>query len=85
MLSHSREMNPLRRTQTVLVVTRKENESIKIEPLDGIDPSLTLHEVFAQGPIILTLARVGARRVRIVVEAPIALRIKRTEVEPEPT
>jgi sRNA-binding carbon storage regulator CsrA len=78
-------MKPLRRTQTVLVVTRKENESIKIEPLDGIDPSLTLHEVFAQGPITLTLARVGARRVRIVVEAPVALRIKRTEVEPEST
>jgi sRNA-binding carbon storage regulator CsrA len=67
----------------VLVVSRKENESIKIEPLDGIDPSLTLHEVFAQGPIILTLKHVGARRVRIIVEAPGALRIMRTEAEPE--
>ena len=65
----------------MLVVSRKENESIKIEPLDGIDPSLTLHEVFAQGPIVLTLKHVGARRVRIVVEAPGALRIMRTEPE----
>jgi len=62
----------------VLVVSRKENESIKIEPLDGIDPSMTLHEVFAKGPIVLTLKHVGARRVRIVVEAPGALRIMRT-------
>jgi sRNA-binding carbon storage regulator CsrA len=63
----------------VLVVSRKENESIKIEPIDGVDPSLTLQELFAQGPIVLTLKHVGARRVRIVVEAPVALRIKRTE------
>jgi sRNA-binding carbon storage regulator CsrA len=67
----------------VLVVSRKENESIKIEPLDGIDPSLTLHEVFAKGPIVLTLKHVGARRVRIVVEAPGALRIMRSEPDPE--
>jgi sRNA-binding carbon storage regulator CsrA len=63
----------------MLVVSRKENESIQIEPIDGIDQSLTLHEVFAQGPIILTLKHVGSRRVRIVVEAPGALRIIRTE------
>jgi sRNA-binding carbon storage regulator CsrA len=67
------------RAQQVLVVSRKENESIKIEPIDGVDPSLTLQELFAQGPIVLTLKHVGARRVRIIVEAPGALRIKRTE------
>jgi sRNA-binding carbon storage regulator CsrA len=66
-------------TQPVLVVSRKENESIQIEPLDGIDPSMTLQELFAQGPIIVTLKHVGARRVRIVVEAPGALRIMRIE------
>ncbi|HSC16029.1 MAG TPA: hypothetical protein VLI71_12975 [Gammaproteobacteria bacterium] len=65
--------------QRVLVLSRKENESIQIEPIDGIDPSLTLHEVFAKGPIVLTLKHVGSRRVRIVVEAPGALRIMRTE------
>jgi sRNA-binding carbon storage regulator CsrA len=67
----------------VLVVSRKENESIKIEPLDGIDPSMTLHEAFAQGPIVLTLKHVCSRRVRIVVEAPGVLRIMRSEADPE--
>lgn len=67
----------------MLVLSRKENESIQIEPIDGIDPSLTLHEVFAQGPIVLTLTHVGSRRVRIVVEAPGALRIMRTEAGSE--
>jgi sRNA-binding carbon storage regulator CsrA len=63
----------------VLVVSRKENESIRIEPLDGIDPSLTLHDLFAHGPIVVTLTHVGARRVRLVIEAPDALRISRSE------
>jgi len=67
----------------VLVVSRKENESIQIEPLDGIDPSMTLQEAFAKGPIVLTLKHVGARRVRIVVEAPGALRIMRSQADPE--
>jgi len=63
----------------MLVVTRKENESIKIEPVEGVDPSLTLREVFAHGPIVLKLTHVGQRRVRIVVEAPSALKIMRNE------
>lgn len=63
----------------MLVVTRKENESIKIEPVEGVDPSLTLREVFAQGPILLKLAHVGQRRVRIVVEAPSSLKVMRNE------
>lgn len=64
----------------MLVVSRKENESIKIEPLADVDPSLTLREVFAQGPILLTLRHVGPRRVRIVIEAPSELKILRGEV-----
>lgn len=62
----------------MLVVSRKENESIKIEPVDGIDPSLTLREAFANGSIVVTLQHVGTRRVRLLIEAPIALRIIRS-------
>jgi sRNA-binding carbon storage regulator CsrA len=76
----------------VLVFSRKENESIRIEPLEGVDPNLTLREVFAQGPIVLTLTHIGPRRVRIVIEAPKALKIMRgevaaasTETQAEPT
>ena len=65
----------------MLVVSRKENESIMIEPLEGIDPSLTLREVFAHGPIRLTLKHVGARRVRIVIQAPSALKIMRSDAD----
>ena len=49
----------------MLVVSRKENESITIEPVDGLDPSLTVREAFAQGSIVITVAHVGPRRVPI--------------------
>lgn len=64
----------------MLVVSRKENESITIEPAEGVDPSLTLREAFGQGSIVLTLTHVGPRRVRIVIEAPRALKIMRSEI-----
>jgi len=34
----------------MLVVSRKENEWIRIEPIEGLDPSLTLRDVFAVPP-----------------------------------
>ena len=63
----------------MLVVSRKQNESIKIEPANGIDPSLTLRDVFAQGPIVVVVKHVGPRRVRIAIEAPSGLSILRSE------
>jgi sRNA-binding carbon storage regulator CsrA len=66
----------------MLDVSRKENESIKIEPVDGIDPSLTLREAFANGSIVVTLQHVGTRRVRLLIEAPTALRVIRSASAP---
>jgi sRNA-binding carbon storage regulator CsrA len=63
----------------MLVVSRKTNESITIEPQEGVDLSLTLGEVFAQGPIVLTLTHVGPRRARILVAAPKVLKVMRSE------
>jgi sRNA-binding carbon storage regulator CsrA len=62
----------------MLVVSRKENESIRIEPVDGVDPSLTLREAFARGSIVVKLQHVGTRRVRLLIEAPLALKIIRS-------
>lgn len=67
----------------MLVISRKENQSIRIEPSPGVDPAMTLLEAFEQGAIVVKLMRVGARRVRLVIEAPRALRVSRDE-GPEP-
>jgi len=41
----------------MLVVSRKEKESIVIEPVERLDPSVTLREAFAHGPIVLDQPR----------------------------
>lgn len=63
----------------MLVVSRKENESVRIKPAPGVDPALTLLEAFQSGDIVVKLMRVGSRRVRLVIEAPAALRILRDQ------
>ena len=60
----------------MLVVSRKESESIRIEPVEGLDPKLTLAEVFADKPVVVTVMHIG-RRVRLVIDAPAALKIWR--------
>jgi sRNA-binding carbon storage regulator CsrA len=61
----------------VLVVSRKEHESIRIEPVEGLDPSMTLREAFAHGPILVKLFHIGYKRVRLAIEAPSPLRVRR--------
>jgi sRNA-binding carbon storage regulator CsrA len=61
----------------MLVVSRKEQESIRIEPVEGLDPSMTLREAFAHGAILVKLVHVGSKRVRLAIEAPPPLRVRR--------
>jgi sRNA-binding carbon storage regulator CsrA len=61
----------------MLVVSRKEHESITIEPAEGLDPSMTLRDAFAHGPILVKLVHVGQKRVRLAIEAPAPLQVRR--------
>ena len=54
----------------MLIVTRKTDESITIEPLDGVDPEMTLGEAFRNGPIEIKLVRINRSRVRLAIDAP---------------
>ena len=54
----------------MLIVTRKTDESITIEPLDGVDPDMTLAEAFRNGPIEVKLIRINRSRVRLAIDAP---------------
>jgi sRNA-binding carbon storage regulator CsrA len=61
----------------MLVVTRRADESIVIAPADGIDEAMTLAELFANGPIEITLLGGSGKRVKMGIEAPTQLAIRR--------
>jgi hypothetical protein len=61
----------------MLVVTQKEDAWITIEPVDGVDLSVTLRDAFAHGPILVKLMHVGQRRVRLGIQAPTSFKVMR--------
>lgn len=63
----------------MLIVTRKDSESILISPGDGIDPSTTLEDLFQDGPIEITVFATGEKRVKMGVQAPNQLCIWRKD------
>ena len=63
----------------MLVVSRRSDESIQIKLADGVDDSLTLRDLFARGPIEITLLGGNGRRVKMGIEAPPELCIRRKE------
>ncbi len=62
----------------MLVLSRRFAESISISPGDDIDPNMTLKELFAAGPIEITVLGSGNNRVKMGVKAPGELSIWRT-------
>ncbi len=65
----------------MLVLSRRASESILIEPADGVDASITLAQLFANGPILITLLGGTGRRVKMGIAAPEQLSIRRKDVE----
>jgi sRNA-binding carbon storage regulator CsrA len=63
----------------MLVLSRRADESIVIQPAEGTDESMTLKELFANGPIQITLLGGTGRRIKMGIEAPTQLAIRRKE------
>ena len=63
----------------MLVVSRKNTESILIRPEADIDPKLTLADLFDNGPIEITIFSSDGRRVTMGVQAPRELSIRRKD------
>jgi len=63
----------------MLIVSRKDAESIEIRPGDDIDPSMTLADLFSNGPIEITIFSSNNNRVKMGVQAPQQLSIWRTK------
>ncbi len=63
----------------MLIVSRKDTESIEIKPGDGIDPQMTLADLFRAGPIEITIFSATGNRVKMGVQAPSELCIWRKD------
>jgi sRNA-binding carbon storage regulator CsrA len=63
----------------MLVLSRRADESIVIQPADGADATMTLAELFADGPIMITLLGGTGKRVKVGIDAPAPLAIRRKD------
>lgn len=63
----------------MLVLSRRPDESIVIQPAEGTDKEMTLKDLFANGPILITLLGGTGRRVKMGIEAPAELTIRRKD------
>lgn len=63
----------------MLVLSRRADESIVIQPAEGTDGAITLAQLFADGPIQITLLGCSARRAKVGIEAPELLSIRRKD------
>jgi sRNA-binding carbon storage regulator CsrA len=64
----------------MLVLTRRADESIVIQPADDTDGMMTVAELFAKGPIQITLLGGTGRRMKVGIHAPEQLAIRRKDV-----
>ena len=63
----------------MLIVSRRDAESILIRLGDDTDPTMTLGELFQDGPIEITIYASGGSRVKMGVQAPKELSIRRKD------
>ena len=63
----------------MLIISRREDESILLSLAEDADGRLTLNELFAKGPIKIKALGVSGRRLNIGVTAPEELSIRREE------
>ncbi len=61
----------------MLILSRRDTESILIRPSEGIDTSMTLADLFSGGPIEITIFSSTGNRVKMGVKAPEQLSIWR--------
>lgn len=69
----------------MLVLSRRADESITIQPADGVDANLTLAQLFANGPIQITLLGGSGKRIKMGIDAPSQLSIRRKDAVPPPS
>ena len=64
----------------MLVLSRRIEESLIVQPAEDIDPAMTVAELFQNGPVVLHVLATNGNQVRLGVEAPKELNIVRNEL-----
>lgn len=66
----------------MLIIKRKAQDIITIAPLEGMDLSRPISDLFEDGVIEIKLLEVGRRQVKVAIDAPSQLQIWRGRREP---
>ena len=64
----------------MLILTRRTDESLVIQPAEGIDPNMTVAKLFAAGPLVVQVLAINGQQARLGIDAPAALAIVRDEL-----
>ena len=64
----------------MLILTRKPGQAVVIDLIEGLDPRTPVGELFARGPIEVTVAKIEGGHVRLGIEADTRFRILRDEL-----
>lgn len=64
----------------MLIVTRKQNESVKIDLHKDTDPATPVGELFAEGPIEVAVKNIRRNQVKLGIQASSRLLILREEL-----
>ena len=64
----------------MLILTRKSNQGIIIEPDPDLDPNTPVSALFDKGPIDITVYRRNGGETQLIIRADIRLRILRKEL-----
>ena len=64
----------------MLVLSRRDSESVIIRPDLDLDPAMTVADLFRDGPLEVRVVAIEGQQVRLGIEAPKALNIVRDEL-----
>lgn len=64
----------------MLVLTRRQGQSIMIRPAADLDPATTISDLFANGPIEIAVLGVDGKQIKVGVDAPRLLSVLRNEL-----
>ena len=64
----------------MLVLTRRQGQSILIQPSSDLDPSMTIADLFAEGPVEVAILGIDGKQIKVGIDAPKTLSVLRNEL-----